>query len=161
MSSSAELNRVLSLVRKLTPTERRQVMFAIRAQDGSISAAELPRHTEDWLLPGIESELKRQGLLTGALSQDYLTRWGPNYVKDSQAVRDVLRKKLRKHPNHAELLALGRVCAKALISYVRENQNGHLGPRSVLQTVSETAAALDASFPGYLQTGTLHTILRV
>ena len=112
---SPELARVLSAIRKLKPVERRFIVGQIQAQTGQeTSAAALPRHSEDWLLPGLEYELRRRGLLMSPLNATLLQRWAPSYSKDAAPIRATLKAKLKTQPTQAELLALGRVCAKVL-----------------------------------------------
>ena len=158
-----KLAEVLAAIRALTATERRQVVLAIQAQDGTPKTEGYQRRSEDWLFPGLEGEMKRQGLLAGSLSLELMRRWAPNYDTDSAAVRGTLKEKLKTHPNQAELLALGRVCAKALIEYVRttKHSNAPLGPKIILAAVPDVAAALNASYPGYLANGKLGFLLRV
>lgn len=159
---SPELTKLMSQIRKLTPEERRQIVQMIQLRDGDgVAHLNTVRFNDDWLLPGIESELKRQGLLAGFVSKKLLAQWGPNYTKESATIREFLRKHMRDHPNHVELLALGRICAKELIRYVRDVKQMPLGPQNVLRAVPDMAAALEHSFPGYLQAGILQKLIRV
>ncbi len=161
MSKSRELQIVLSLVRKLTILERRTVANAIRMQDGihAASASSYQRFSEDWLLPGIEHELKKRGFFLVAMTPEYLQKWAPNYVKQSIEVRTALKAKL-KQPTQAQLLALGRLCAASLVEFILARRDERFGPRAVLLAVPEIATALNRSYPGYLASGLLHMLLK-
>lgn len=162
--SSKELNAVLSAVRKLTAAERRFVVKLIRQLDGvELSASGYSRHSDDWLLPGLEYELRRRGVLLVPLSPDKLGRWAPNYVRDSAEIRKALKEKLNKTVNQAELLALGRMCARSLADYLiaRAPEGLTLGPKMLLGGINETAVALNKAFPGYLAGGQLAVLLQI
>jgi hypothetical protein len=159
---SPELSRLLSAIRKLTRAERRIIVNQIRRQDGAIPE-ELPSHAADWLLPGLEYELRARGILLTRLNSERLRALAPNYARDSAPVRAALKAKLGGKPTHAELLAFGRLVASALADYVNAAARGGVpfGPAALFRAVPEAGAALEAAFPGYLAAGLMTRLVRV
>jgi hypothetical protein len=161
MNVSPELHRLLSAIRKLTPTERRYIVAQIEAQ--GVPAAVEPSHAADWLVAGLERELKRRGVLLGPLTAELLRHFAPSYAKEAALVRAALKAKLGRNRTHAELLAFGRVCARALAEYkISENANYRtFSPQMLLRGVSEIPVALERAFPGYLAAGILAAVVKV
>src|SRR5262249_22147292 len=108
-AASHELNHVMSLLRKLRPEEQRMVYFELRRHHGTQSpASESAANADDWLLSGLEYELRKRGLLLTTLSEARLNAWAPNFADQSRQLRAQLKARLTRPPTHAFLLGLGR-----------------------------------------------------
>lgn len=166
-ANSPELDAVLSAVRKLTPQERTTVMLAITAQDRLPTTPKKKGEnaSADWLLPGIEYELRRRGLFSGNFTPAMITSLAPGYTADSAQVREDLKKRLTKSGpiTYTELLGFGRLCAECLASYVKDHSGEAipLGPKTMLRAVPDMLTALNHSFPGYLTAGILRGMIRL
>ena len=163
--STDDLQEVLSRIRnRLTAAERRKVLVMIRSLDGEEASAALqPSHSDDWLLPGLEHELRKKGLLMTPLSPARLQSWAPNYHRDIVPLQRGLMKKFKENPTRAEQLAFGRLCASCLYDYLATvaNQGTYpLGPALMLRRIAEVPAALEAAFPGYLTAGMISKVMR-
>jgi hypothetical protein len=160
-----ELADILAAVQKLTPAEARHLLNAIKSRGIADDIAVATRQSEDWLLPGLEYELRRRGLLAlPHITLAWITNLAPNYAADSELVCKTLKAGLKKTPTQAELLNLGRVVAKALADYVLNERlvpGRTLGPRALLQHVRDIPTALNRAFPEYLACGMLSAIVRV
>lgn len=158
--SSAELNHVLSLLRKLTAQQRRHVVSYIGKLDGEVSI----EHGEDWLLPGIEYELKRRGLLMVPLTKKRLAQWAPNYTEHSRKLRAGLEAYLHHSRTQLWLLAFGKVCARSLVEYLIKDKFSDtphtVGPQIVFRNMADLPTAIERSFPGYMTSGTLPMVVR-
>lgn len=115
---------------------------------------------EDWLLPSLLQEIKDRGL-SFTIPQYFKIKTDKSYrgyVSKSAKVRAALSKRL---PNLklVEKYALAHLCATFLADYVEEIY-GILNLDILLWNVEKIPEALDRSFPGYLQSGLLHVILR-
>lgn len=159
-----QLADALAAVRKLTSVETRQLIEAIRLH-GDTDATIVARQSGDWLLPGLEHELRRRGLLARPhITVEWVAHLSPDYVTESELVRKMLKSKLQKTMTHAELLNLGRTAAKALANYVENERlvpGRTLGPRTLFQHVKDIPVALNRSFPGYVAGGMLSALIRV
>jgi hypothetical protein len=116
--------------------------------------------TDDWLLEGIYHELGRRGLLRRGwrMAQAKLGDQAPDYATDAAETRAHLLLKLGGKTRSSERLALGILAARCLADYL-----AHVAPlclRVMLRNVGKTVEALDASFPGYLESGMLTYLLR-
>lgn len=109
----------------------------------------------DWLIIGILEELKRRGLSAGP---DWRQHAPAGWTKNVEEVRNSLLSKLKKPLSTAEQYVLGRLAAKALADYL--NPVVALSLKIMLQNIRNIPTALDASYPGYLEAGTLEFMLR-
>jgi hypothetical protein len=115
--------------------------------------------SRDWLLTGILSELKRRGLIADSRAVDP-ARISASYGEASALIRAHLEKRLREdYPQvkYVELLALGQIVGRALFDHMA--WTGNVGIRMLLNNVDKSLEALDESFPGYLQAGSLGLLL--
>jgi hypothetical protein len=157
-TGDSEFARICAVLPVLTPAELEQVraragFLAGTATTGSPRPADEP----DWLVRGIEDELRRRGLLgTGKLPA---TKLVPAWAATSAAVRADLRRAVeRTRPWRHPWAALGRAAARALASWLVA---AHIPvtPRTMLLNADKTLLALDAAFPGYVEAGLLHCAL--
>src|ERR1022692_4074394 len=113
------------------------------------ASAEDSRSTEDWLLPGIEHELRRRGL-SFPLTPPNINRLAPRYAEDAKAVCAQLGKRLRVpgvEIKHVHLLAFGRLVARAIAEGLPPEVP--VAPKTVLRNVGNAVAAVEATYPGY------------
>ena len=110
----------------------------------------------DWLLMGIESELKRVGLFNqrGRLP---VARLNPEWEEVSAEMRVELSRHL-PHLERHNWVAFGVLCAGVLIHYL-EAGGIPVGPKTMLNNVDKILLALEAQFPGYLRSGMLRHCL--
>jgi hypothetical protein len=150
-----ELQQVIRLLPRLSASEKRMVLGRL----GSVSAQPV-KSLDDWLLPGIDAELRRRGLNHRPLSTATISRLAPNYFAESTQVRQHLEKQLKRSVplKHAQLVSLGNVLARALADY--RSPVTPLGIKFMLQNVGNIPEAVEQSFPGYMAAGMLHCLVR-
>ena len=157
-----EFARVCALLPTLTPAELEQVRLRVGflGEPGGEPVAGRPARDDDhdWLLRGIEDELRRRGLL-GATARLPAAKLVPTWAKISLAVRADLDRAVARggrwrHPQ----VALGRCVARALASWLVAGRI-RVTPRTMLQNVDKIMVALDDAFPGYVEAGLLHCAL--
>lgn len=161
------LQQIIAKLPQLSPADRTRLRAALDFVDGRKSARapeRFVRSTDDWVLPGIERELRRRGLFTGKLLPDRVNRAAPNYQEDAAAFCQHYRRRIKKvYPElkHAQLVALGIIFARALADYLPSvlHPNASLGLQTMLRNVNKMPDAIEASFPGYLQAGMLLFLL--
>jgi len=110
--------------------------------------------TNDWLLEGITSELRRRGLWMKAypLPQKLMP---DGYADKAAFVREYLIKGCgADRLKSVELLVLGQVATGALADYLKRAKTP-VSPKTLLSNVDKIPAALDAAFPGYWTAGAL------
>lgn len=125
----------------------------LKIEKGATSAADF-NPAEDWLLSGIETELRRRALWSnGPLPTKLLPR---SWAGRSNAVRELLLWKIKRQVplRAAEKLALGQVAARALAEYLSRG-SVPLGPRVMVERIESVPAAIESAFPGYLKAGLL------
>lgn len=154
------VQKMIGQLPRLSSDDRRKLRAALDFVDRrnpTGSAVKFEKSSDDWILPGIERELRRRGLFTGSLNRARLARLAPNYHQDAAEFCTRYRKKLNKIMplKNVQLIALGHVFARALADYLRETLPAEVsvGPQTVLRNVSKIPDAIEASFPGYLQAG--------
>ena len=162
-----DVKQIISALPKLTKAELRQLRQAIDFIDGksTLKKASGWQQTEDWLTPGLLYELKRRGLTYGYLDEQRLKNMAPNYAADSEVVRENLREKLKqskalistKRLDHAELVAFGRIAARALADYLQPVAS--LGLKFLLTNVGKISEALEQSYPEYLQSSMIWMVV--
>jgi hypothetical protein len=148
------LQKMVGQLPQLSASERQRLRQALDFL-GTKKVSATPSSTEDWLLPGIERELRRRGLSFAKLTPALVRRTAPNYVEDATAFCQYYGEKLRKAEpglKHAHFLALGAVFARALADYLPQRlpPNVVVGAQTMLQNVSKLPDAIQASFPDYL-----------
>lgn len=152
-----EFNQIIRWLPKLTVSEKRMLLKEL----GGTST--MPESSvSDWLLPGIEAELRRRGLSFRPLTQQTIMRLAPNYFLESQRVRMDFEARLKRQGvtlNRSGLIALGHVAARVLADY--RSPVTPLGVKFLLQNVGNIPEAVEQSFPGYLAAGMLHQLIRM
>lgn len=146
---------------KLLPTLTQQELTQLRLRldvflklDNRTAANKEFRAQEDWLLHGIEAELRRRALWGhGPLPSRLLPE---GWSQRSEAVRGLLLEKMRRKFDlrAAEKSAIGQVAARALAEYIARG-GVPLGVRILLARVEQVPAAIESAFPGYLSAGLL------
>lgn len=158
-----EFSRICALLPELTPEELAELRLRAKFLGGSTAppvAPEKPRDRSeaDWLLRGIEDELRRRGVTgSGRLPVD---RIAPGWSKTSAGVRADLRSHVERGGAHWRhpWAALGRVAARTLADYLARGRV-KVTPRTMLLNADKIMAALDDQFPGYVESGMLHCCL--
>ncbi len=162
MRTRKELQHALIAIGKLTSPEIKMVLAALKAR-GRTDATITIRHSQDWLLPGLEYELRRRGLLAlPHITTEWVNGLSSSYTSDADVVRRMLKSNLKGMPTQAELLNLGRTAAKALAEYVSAERlapGRSFGPRVFFQHVRDIPIALNRSFPGYVASGLLSALI--
>lgn len=160
---SPRARQILSLLPELMPGELHAVQTRTTAILGMAGAATpaSPAGGEgevtDWLLCGIEAELRSRG----GLARGARLAASPYHAKYKVATRGALASLERACGGGLvarERAALGRVAAECLAVYI-EAMRQPVCARTMLQRAGEVAAAVDASFPDYTARGMLRLCL--
>lgn len=158
-SISSSAREASALIHRMSPGEQRDLRAKLSAllSDESImvdqsSNAPAPDGV-DWLLCGIEAELRARGLL-GKKSRLRADLICPKYAALSRSAVQMLQTALGMNKRAADLAALGRLAAECLADHL-ERMRVPVTPRTVLQHVGDAAAAVDAAFPNYIASGML------
>lgn len=159
---SSRGRQVLALVPGLEPGDIPVIYERLRALYSLTPTTTAPPGASeggvtDWILCGIEEELRSRGLL------DRRARLGdsPHYVKRKAAsgrVMASLERACGGKLSARERAALGRVVGECLASYV-ERLGLTVCGRTMLQHAPDAEVAVDASFPGYAASGMLRLCL--
>lgn len=152
------VENVESLLNQLSVEELDRVRKKISVQlnvRGGVGAPGTvrPSRRDDWLLDGLLHELRKQGLLPST-STPPINRVSPGYAAAAEAVREELSRAFNPALRPPEAVALGRLVASALVSYLRRREIT-ASPRTLLNNVDKALVAVDESFPGYLRAGLL------
>ena len=159
-------------IRKLLPKLSAQRIHDLRLLlDTYYVAPPTNNNTSDWLLSGIRDEMNRRGLGCPPLTPKFVNK---DALAQAAAVKEILTKSARRGGGSlstAQWLALGKVCAKALATLisnwkVQDETTQAWKPvpfsvRMVLTNIAKVPEALEAGFPGYLESGLLHFLVRV
>lgn len=154
-----DLSTVLRVLPTLSPTELQQIrgktgaLLSLGGGAAMASTSETVVRLElDYLLDGVIVELRRRGLVSQKfkLPPSLIT---PAYRQASLEVREHLSEYVGKL-TAAENAALGKLCAESLARYL-DRGNVPLSPSTMLKNIAKVPTAVDSSFPGYLETGSL------
>lgn len=156
------LQEAISSYQRLSSADRKKFRMFVNGapggKDSSSGAAE--SSSNDWLLTGILSELKKRGLGYTARSVN-IWEHSRTYAEESAMVRKELLRILKlsvPQPKYQELLALGSVVARALIGYL--GKKAYISLKSLLNNVGKALEAIDNAFPGYMACGMLSHLVR-
>ncbi len=143
---------------KMLPSLSGQEREQVRLRLGQLSPQPTLGGEPDWLLRGIEDELRRRGLLgSGHLPAVRIYAKWPTLSED---VRADLQERLgiggRKR--RAPWAALGRLAARSLADYLTGG-GIRVSPRTMLQNADKVFVAIDDQFPGYMEAGVLRCCL--
>jgi hypothetical protein len=160
----AEFARVCAELPKLTPAQLEQVRLRagfLAGTSGTRDATPALVHApedDDWLLRGIEAELRRRGVL--GRGRVPAARLVPDWAARSAKARADLLGYLRSGAGGSarDEAALGRLAARALADYLARGRVP-VGPKTLLANVDKVLSAIDAAFPGYLEAGLLRCCL--
>lgn len=108
---------------------------------------------KDYLLEGVHIELRKRGII-GQRDRILQRNFPTHYTDTSLAVRNNLESFL-PDLRYVEKIALGTLAASVLASWLEE-RNIPVGPKTMLNNVSNIPLSLEQSFPGYLRSGLLH-----
>jgi hypothetical protein len=157
------LQEAINSYQRLNSADRKTFrMFVNGAPGGKDSpSGSAESDSNDWLLTGILFELKRRGIgyTRGRINTAEHSR---TYAEESAMVRKELLRVLKlsiPQPKYQELLSLGSVVARALISY--RGKKAYVGLKPLLNDVGRSLEAIDNCFPGYMASGMLGYLLRV
>lgn len=111
----------------------------------------------DWILVGIEEELRARGLLgrRARLPVDVVC---PKYRRLVAPATTTLREALGPAAREAEVAALGRLVGECLAYYL-ERRNIPVCARAMLLHSVDAVAAVDAAFPGYVGSGQIGLLI--
>ena len=107
---------------------------------------------DDWLLHGAFAELRRRGLMSEGSSPPprVVKNAAPNWESQSEPMRVLLERGLGPSPTTAHRWAIGQVAMRALAEYL-ENRGPPICLRVLLTNINKLPAAMEQSFPGYIQ----------
>lgn len=149
---------MLKLLHQVEPAEK----YKLRMLLGSGNQAE--RKTEDWLTGGIFTELRRRGLRYHS-SVETIQRVAPRYMEDASSIQQFVRLRVKQEtgnlPKQIELVGFGLELARVLAEYLKQvAPSAPLGLKRMLVNVSRMPEAIESSYPGYLDCGMLHCLIR-
>ncbi len=160
-------------IRKLLPKLSAQRIQDLRLLLDTYYAPEAATNHDasDWLLSGIQDEMRRRGLGCPPLTAKFVSK---DVFAQAAAVKEILTKSARRSGSSlstTQWLALGKVCAEALatliLSWKVEDETTQewkpvpFSVRVMLNNIAKVPEALEADFPGYLEAGLLHLLVRV
>lgn len=160
MALSPALNSVLLALPGLS-AEELQIVRTRAGASASLSRPAVRREEQpgggDYILEGINQELKRRGLLCGGkhLPPQVIPA---SYAEAAEGVREHFAEYLGKLPAR-EQAALGQLMANALARWLTK-RGKPVAAWSLLAHVPQIPAAVDDAFPGYLQSGLLASCWR-
>src|SRR5271166_4094703 len=119
---------------------------------------------DDWLLPCIVEEIKSRGLSYTIPDYFKIKRAGDHggYARKSEMIRKTLTAafiSIDVRSKVLDLYGLGCICAKALADLLDPIYT--LSLDIMLRHVDELPQALEASYPGYLNSGLLYLLLKL
>lgn len=155
--------------KRAAPAEIRRLLPQLSAQEAQelklLLGSLVTPATSDWLLAGVQGELRRRGLGCQPLTTTFVNKWAPNALAEAATVREVLATSERRgivRLSSRQWEALGRVCVEALARYLTEGPKPPpLSANVLLRNISKVPQALDADFPGYLESGLLLLLVPV
>lgn len=151
--AEGSLIRICEALPQLTAKELEQVRLRL----GYLTPAEerdaAPAHEEhDWLLRGIEEELRRRGVMGAArLAPERIVN---GWKTTSTTTRRDLIAALGGRPDPRRLAALGSLVARTLADYLAAG-GVPVSPKTLLANAGKALVALDGQFPGYAEAGLL------
>jgi hypothetical protein len=151
-----DLKEILNEIRALTPADRRKIVLAIKAQDGDAPVGRGP--DQDWLLSGLERVMLHNQIIMTPLSRKAITALAPAFPTNSKLIRGELVRHYKPNPTPTELLALGRITAACLFDYLKEFFPS-IDAALMLKRIDHVGIALNAAYPGYIQSGFLPVIV--
>lgn len=156
------LQQIVILLPQLTNKEKRDLRLLVDSQVKSSLESKINKVEKDWLLPGIERQMRQRGLLCVAVPPRQIGRNAPFYEKDAASVRSWFEKRISgpKRLQYANFLEFGEILAEALIDYLRVIRSKKpIDIWNVLWRVKFIPAAIEWSYPGYLSAGMFHMTL--
>lgn len=151
-AATSEFDRVCAALTQLSPDELEKVRTRAGFLAGDQGSKRSSVDDRDWLLRGIEDELRRRGIIgRGALPAE---RIAPGWKKTSAAARADLEHALGDPADPRRLAALGALAARTLADYLAGG-GVPVTPRTMLVNAGKVLTALDAQFPGYAEAGLL------
>lgn len=161
-ANKTNYSRVCDALPQLTEAELEQVRLRLNhlSKGGTQSSPKRANSStdDDWLLAGIETELRRRGLLgRGHLPAPKIVN---GWAETSATVRaNVVRFMGGGDVDRRECAALGTLLGRVLADYVTHHRRLTVSPRTLLQAAPAALTALDAAFPGYAEAGLLRCCL--
>jgi hypothetical protein len=111
---------------------------------------------EDWILEGLITELRLQGISVPSIAKIKSASHYPSYAAKSQDLRTSLETKYKL--TKIQKRQLSKICIKCLIEHVRGFSDVSLWTLS--NHIDEIPQALDKAFPGYLSSNLLMFLLK-
>lgn len=162
---SAPYDRVMSMLPDLT----KEQLAAVRNHAAAlISVGGAPKvvrqdpslgDRDDWILDGIYVELSKRGQARVVIPRNVFLKTGRGtaYRNSSEPVRLWLEAALPRIQIR-EKRQLGIICARSLALYLSAFTEVSL--QTLTRHIHKMPAAIDASFPGYLESGLLDKVIR-
>ena len=177
-------NTAAAEIRKLLPQLPPQDAKELRTILDTYYVPKQAETNTDWLLSGIQHEMRRRGLGCPPLTKKFIHQLAPIAVEHAAAVRETLAASARRSPvpslSTAQWQALGRLCAECLAKLIvswkvpddedknnKSDDDGQqwksipLTVQTMLRNIWRTTEALDYNFPGYLRAGVIHFLVPV
>ena len=146
-----------TLLPKLTKEEREQLRQRIQFLNNSSPTPPVEptnQISNDWLLTGIEEELRRRGVL-GKNTHIAITRLNSNWPTISREAREAISNAIGKTPTRVAYNAVGVLAARSLALYLA-NAKVPVSPKTMVNNIDKVLIALDQQFPGYVEAGLLY-----
>lgn len=164
----AEFTDIISTLPRLSAEQLEEVRKRISALQalsgktaGKIEAAPIQAADEfDYLLEGVLEEIRARGLgptIPGGFRIRKLKSFA-NYSEKSGRIKELLAKNLGPGIKRAEYRALGLILARSLARSLEVWTEISLD--TMLRNIDKIPDALDQAFPGYLNSGLLHMLLK-
>ena len=114
---------------------------------------------EDWLLHGINAELRRRGLDNRDSFRVKKDSSFASFNTQSEQARELL---LLAAPGLTAIQrrALGEIAAKALADWLSTWQNYSINRETLMRNVGKIPEAIDRAYPTYIETGLLGLIIK-
>jgi predicted secreted protein len=159
VTEKSRFPEVVAALPHLSRVELDQLALRLQALRGGSKLAKIVNKNQspdDWLLHGVELELRRMGISNKYLVRGWKT-FAASYGERAEAIREKLEQHMGEGMTQAEKIALGRMAARALADYLRPIAT--ISPKLMLSNIDKVLVALDQSYPDYLRTGMLRFLL--
>jgi hypothetical protein len=153
--NQSEFDSIVAKIPSMTKQQmtdlRRRLLFFIGSSNSTTNA--------DWLLDGILTVLRERGMghMIPPNFRIKNNKSFADYETQADRVRELLSDAI---PNMTltEQRSLGVIAARALADYI--TKFSEVGLHSMLLYVARIPEALDNAFPSYLESGTMHFLVR-
>ncbi len=152
----ASLSDALKLLPSLKTADLKQIKARV---DALLKLTPAEKNDDNWIALGIVCEMRRRGLLSEATAHRCYKMSDSIFLAKSGDVWDLLMSSVGAELKAAEKLLLGRIAARVLADLLVESQSG-LSVQRMFWNVDRIPEAIEAGFPGYLESGMLRMLVR-